>query len=142
MLGFVLPGRLFGRLCLLFAIVAFEYLFCFWGRGTVSGHLKLFAVNTVVYGEIPLFACMVFLAFGYSQLKAQQEAIPFSRRLFAGHLVCLAAVLCFTMAMHGYEIFGALLFDTFSYSKSALYLLDKDLAARVFVQPMIKAGAN
>lgn len=26
--------------------------------------------------------------------------------------------------------------------KSALYLLDKDLAARVFVQPMMKAGAN
>lgn len=26
--------------------------------------------------------------------------------------------------------------------KSALYLLDKDLAARVFVQPMIKAGAG
>jgi len=26
--------------------------------------------------------------------------------------------------------------------KSALYLLDKDLSARVFVQPMIKGGAG
>jgi exosortase E/protease (VPEID-CTERM system) len=133
MLGYVLPGRLLGRLYLLFAFVVFEYLFCFAGRIPVSDHLRLFGIVTVAYGEIPLFACMVFLAFGYLRLKAQQERIPFSRIMFAGHLLCLAAVLSFTMAARGHERFSVLLFDKLSYTKSAFYLLATVLLAFAFI---------
>ncbi|MGB7983893.1 MAG: exosortase E/protease, VPEID-CTERM system [Terracidiphilus sp.] len=106
-----------------------EYLFCFQGRGTILGHLKLFSFFTSAYGEIPLFAFIVFLVFGHSRLKAQRETIAFSRILFCSHLVCIAAVVCFTMAMHGFVVFSALLFDTFSYTKSALYVLATVLLA-------------
>jgi exosortase E/protease (VPEID-CTERM system) len=108
---------------MLLAIVAFEYFYCFAGRGLISGHLKLFSIFTIQYGEIPIFASMVFLAFGHSQLRARQEAVPFSRISLVGHLVCLAAVLCFTMARRGFQIFDVLLFDKYSYTKSSLYLL-------------------
>jgi exosortase E/protease (VPEID-CTERM system) len=121
LLGFVLPGRLLGRLYFLFAIMAFEYAFCFVGRGYIPGHLKILGITPDTYGQIPIFAYAVFLGFGHFRLKALREEIPFGRILFAGHLLCIAAVLSFTVA--GREGLSWPRFDTFGYAKSALYLL-------------------
>jgi len=137
----MLPSRLLGRLYFLFFIVVFEYSFCFAGRGPIPSHLQLSGNTVVPYGVIPLFACMVFLIFGHSRLKALQERIPFSRLWFAGHLICLAVVASFTMAAHGYAKFSWLLFDTFSYTKSAFYILATVLLALAFIPPRSWKGA-
>jgi len=122
-----LPAHLLGRLYLLFAIVAFELLFCFQGRGVFPGHLKFFEANTDVYSQIPIFAYAVFLGFGHFRLKSLQEKLSFSRILFAGHLLCLAVVCFFTVAAR--ERPGWVLFDTFGYVKSAFFMLATALLA-------------
>ena len=128
-----LPRRLLGRLYLFGALVAFEYVYCFSGRGSFPGHLKILGVNTDLYGQIPLFAYVVFLGFGHSRWKAQKEEIPFGRILFGVHLLCMAAVLSITVATQ--KGLGWLLFDTFAYTKSSLYLLGTVLLALACVPP-------
>jgi exosortase E/protease (VPEID-CTERM system) len=120
-LGFILPSRFLVRSYLLFAIVAFEYVFCFVGRGYIQGHLKFFGIYTDAYGQIPIFAYVVFLGFGHFRLKALREEIPFGRILFAGHLLCIVAVRYFTIAIR--QGLNWPLFDIYGYAKSALYLL-------------------
>ena len=122
----LLPRRLLGRLYLFGALVALEYVYCFSGRGNFPGHLKILGVNTDLYGQIPLFAYVVFLGFGRSRWRPQKEEIPFGRILFGVHVLCMAAVLSITVATQ--KGLGWLLFDTFSYTKSALYLLGTVLA--------------
>jgi exosortase E/protease (VPEID-CTERM system) len=126
-LSFLLPSHLLGRLYFLFAIVAFEYVYCFVGRGMIPGHLRFYGTVTDTYGQIPIFAYVVFLGFGHFRLKALQEEIPFGRILFGGHLLCIAAVFFFTLAAR--EGAGWLLFDPYNYTKSALYLLGSVLLA-------------
>ncbi len=108
-------------------MMAFEYVFCFVGRGYIPGHLKILGIITDTYGQIPIFAYAVFLGFGHFRLKALQEEIPFGRILFACHLLCIAAVLSFTIAV--WQGLGWPLFDTNSYAKSVLYLLATVLLA-------------
>jgi exosortase E/protease (VPEID-CTERM system) len=114
------------------AIVVVEYLFCFGGRGTnlnlpIPGHLRLFGEETDAYGKILIFAFVVFVGLGHFRLKPLKEKIPFGRTLFAGHLLCMAVVLAFTLA--SYEGLSWQLFDPFSYTKSAFYLLGTALLA-------------
>ena len=137
-LGIIMPNHLLGRLYLLFAIVAIEYLYCFMGRGAnpnlpIPGHLRFFGMETDAYGQIPIFAFIVFLGFGHSRLKAQQDKIPFGRLIFIGHLLCMAAVVSFTLA----EWKGSAwhLFDTYSYTKSAFYVLGTVLLAVALIPP-------
>jgi exosortase E/protease (VPEID-CTERM system) len=131
-----LPSHILGRLYLLFAIVVIEYLFCFQGRGTntsisIPGHMTLYGTGTDLYGQIPLFAYLVFLGFGHFRLKASQEKLSFGRILFAIHLLCMAAVLAFTVsALKGLRW---QLFDTNSYVKSAIYVLGTVLLALALV---------
>jgi exosortase E/protease (VPEID-CTERM system) len=113
--------------------MAFEYVYCFSGRGPFPGHLKIFGANTDLYGQIPLFAYVVFLGFGHSRWKAQKEDIPFGRIFFGAHLLCMAAVLSITLAT--LKGLGWLLFDTFGYTKSSLYLLGTVLLALACVPP-------
>lgn len=120
------------RQYLLFVIVVFEYMFCFQGRGTntsisIPNHLKFYGVETDIFGQIPIFAYMVFLGFGHLRLKALQEKISFGRILFAGHLLCMAAV--FTFSEAALEGRSWQFFDTNSYTKSAIYLLGTVLLA-------------
>jgi hypothetical protein len=117
MRDFILPSHLLGRLYFLFALVVLEYVFCFVGRGAIPGHLKFYGMNTDTYGQIPIFAYLVFLGFGHLRLKAQQGEIPFGRVLFASHLLCLAAVFYLTMAAQ--EGLGGLFFYPLAYVKSA-----------------------
>src|SRR5208337_2721096 len=126
-LGVSLPAHLLGRLYFLFAIVIFQLLFCFQGRGVYPGHLKFFGANTDVYSQIPIFTYAVFLGFGHFRLKSLQEKISFGRILFACHLLCMAVVLSFTVAAR--ERPGWVLFDTSGYVKSAFYLLGTALLA-------------
>ncbi len=80
-----------------------------------------------MYGQIPIFAYVVFLGFGHFRLKALREVIPFSPILFICHLVCIAAVLSITLAArHG---LGWLPFDPYSYIKSAIYVMGTILLA-------------
>jgi exosortase E/protease (VPEID-CTERM system) len=108
-------------------MVALEYLFCYAGRGPIPGHLKLYGMNTDVYGQIPIGAYVVYLAFGYSRLKALQDEIPFGRILFGAHLLCVAAVLSITLATQKGLVWPP--FDPFSYAKSAVYMLGTVLLA-------------
>jgi exosortase E/protease (VPEID-CTERM system) len=118
----IMPIHLLGRLYFLFAIITFEYMFCFGGRGTIPGHLEFFAAPTDRYGQIPLFALVVFLGFGHRRLKAQREEISLGRISFLGHLLCIAAVL-FINFLAAQEGLPWLLFDPSSYVKCAVYLL-------------------
>jgi exosortase E/protease (VPEID-CTERM system) len=107
-------------------------MYCFAGRGTIPGqtipgHLKFYGIETDLYGQIPIFAYLVFLGFGHFRLKALQEKISFGRILFAGHLLCMAVVLSFTVA--SWKGLSWQFFDTFSYTKSAFYLLGTALLA-------------
>ena len=121
-----------GRLYLLFAIVAIEYLFCFQGRGTnpnisIPGHLTIYGIGTDSYGQIPIFAFVVFLGFGHIRLKALQEKLSFGYILFAVHLLCMAVVLVFTVsALKGLQW---QFFDTNSYVKSTIYMMATALLA-------------
>ena len=77
-------------------------------------------MNASMYGQIPVFAYVVFLGLGHFRLKALRDDIPFSPILFICHLVCMAAVLSITLAArHG---LGWLPFDPSSYIKSVLYM--------------------
>jgi exosortase E/protease (VPEID-CTERM system) len=130
--GNLWPSRLLGRLYLLFAIVVIEYTFCFGGRGTnpsqpIPGHLKINGIETDLFGQIPIFAYIVFLGFGHFKLKALQEKIQFGRILFTVHLLCMAAV--FTFSEAALEGLSWQFFDTNSYIKSAIYLLGTVLLA-------------
>jgi len=136
---FFLPRRLSGRLCLLGVLVALEYLFCFMGRGPIAGHLEFLGMATDVYGQIPIFAFVVFLGLGYSRFEAQQEEVPFSVLLFAGHLVCMAAV--FSMSLAARNGSGWLIFDAFRYIKSAVYILGTVLLAFGCIPPRSWIGA-
>ena len=129
----LLPRRLLGRLYLFGALMAFEYIYCFGGRGHFPGHLKIFGATTDLYGQIPLFAFLVFLGFGHSRWKAQKEDISFSRIPFGVHLLCMAAVLSITVATQ--KGLGWLLFDTYGYIKCSLYLLGTILLALACVPP-------
>ncbi len=120
MLTFILPSHLLGRLYFLFVLVIFELLFCFEDRGTPPGHMQLFGMNASMYGQIPIFAYVVFLGFGHFRLKALREKIPFSTIFFICHLICIAAVLSITIAAR-YGL-GWLSFDRYSYIKSAIYI--------------------
>jgi exosortase E/protease (VPEID-CTERM system) len=107
-------------------------MFWFQGRGTntsisIPDHLKLFGIETDTFGQIPIFAYLVFLGFGHFRLKALQEKISFGRMLFAGHLLCMAAVYAFSVAAK--EGRSWQFFDTNSYIKSAIYLLGTVLLA-------------
>jgi exosortase E/protease (VPEID-CTERM system) len=131
-LGVRLPAHLLGRLYFLFILVAIEYLFCFGGRGTIPGqsipgHLTFYGENTDTYGQIPIFAFLVFLGFGHFRLKVLQENISFGRILFACHLLCMAVVLAFTVAARMGLTWQ--LFDTYSYTKSAFYVVGTALLA-------------
>jgi exosortase E/protease (VPEID-CTERM system) len=127
MLGYVLPRHLLGRLYLLFAVVVLEYVFCFVGRGVIPGHLQFFGMTTDTYGQIPIFAYVVFLGFGHNRLKALREEILFGRILFAAHLFCIAAVIYFALAVR--ERLSWALYDPFGYTRSAFYLLGTVLLA-------------
>jgi exosortase E/protease (VPEID-CTERM system) len=118
----ILPTHLLGRLCFLFAIILFEYMYCFRGRTTIPGHLKLFGIVTDTYGQIPLFAFFVFIGFGHRRLKTHLEEIPFSLGLFVGHLLCIAVVLAINFLAAQSGLFWSS-FDPSSYIKSAVYLL-------------------
>ncbi|MGO9317473.1 MAG: exosortase E/protease, VPEID-CTERM system [Terracidiphilus sp.] len=84
-------------------------------------------MNASMYGQIPIFAYVVFLGFGHFRLKALREEIPFSPIFFICHLVCMAAVLSITLAArHG---LGWLPFDPYSYIKSAIYMMGTVLLA-------------
>jgi exosortase E/protease (VPEID-CTERM system) len=135
----VLPSRLLGRLCLLGILVVLEYLFCFMGRGAISGHLKILGMTTDVYGQIPIFAFAVFLGLGYPRFKAQQENLPFGRILFAGHIVCMAAV--FSVSLAARNGAGWLILDSFSYIKSAVYILGTVLLVFACIPPRSWIGA-
>lgn len=113
--------------------MALEYLLCFSGRGQSPGHLRIFGVITDLYGQIPLFAFVMFLGFGHSTWKVQKGNIPFGRIFFGIHLLFMSAVLSITMAKQ--EGMGWLLFDTSSYIKSSLYLLGTILLALACVPP-------
>ena len=127
MLSKFLPSHLLGRLYFLFAIVIFERLFCFEGRGKIPTHMQLFGMDSSVYSQIPIFAYVVFLGFGHFRLKALREDIPFAPIFFICHLVCIAAVLSITLAArHG---LGWLPFDPYSYIKSAIYIAGTILLA-------------
>lgn len=118
----IVPTHLLGRLYFLFAIIAFEYIYCFGGRGTIPGHLKSFGITTDAYGQIPIFALFVFLGFGHRSLKARPEEIPLGRILFVSHLFCIVAVLFINfLAMQ--KGLSWLPFDPSSYIKCAVYLL-------------------
>jgi len=127
-----MPIHLLGRLYFLSAIVVVEYLFCFGGRGTnlympIPGHLRLFEEETDAYGKILIFAFVVFIGLGHFRLKPLQEKISFGRIMFAGHLLCMAVVLTFTLA--ALQGLSWQLLDPFSYTKSAFYLLGTALLA-------------
>jgi exosortase E/protease (VPEID-CTERM system) len=125
------PDHLLGRLYLLSAIVVIEYLFCFQGRGSIPGRWTFFGEGTDIYGQIPIFAFAVFLGFGHIRLKALQDNILFGRILFACHLLCLAAVLAFTVSSR--EGLKWQFFDPYSYTKSAFYVLATALLALSFI---------
>ena len=126
-LNVIWPSHLLGRFYFLFAIVIFELLFCFEDRGTPPAHMQLFGMDASMYGQIPIFAYVVFLGFGHFRLKALREVIPFTPILFICHLVCIAAVLSITLAArHG---LGWLPFDPYNYIKSAIYMAGTVLLA-------------
>jgi prepilin signal peptidase PulO-like enzyme (type II secretory pathway) len=127
MLGKILPGHLLGRLYFLFAIVIFELLFCFEDRGTPPSHMQMYGMNSSMYGQIPIFAYVVFLGLGHFRLKAIREVIPFSPILFICHLVCIAAVFSITVAAR--LGLGWLSFDPYSYVKSTIYVMGTILLA-------------
>lgn len=110
-----------GRLYFLFFIMAFEYAFCFTGRGPIPGHLVFWGSTSDTYGQIPIFIYIVFLGLGHFKLKAAQEKIAFSRALFAGHLLCIAVV--FSLSVAAQRGLDWLPFDPYSKIKSAVYLL-------------------
>ncbi|MGD0941426.1 MAG: exosortase E/protease, VPEID-CTERM system [Terracidiphilus sp.] len=114
-------------------LVVLEYLFCFMGRGPIAGHLKILGVVSDLYGQIPIFAFAVFLGLGYSKFKAQQEEIPFGRIFLAGHLVCITAVLCMSLAARNGSVWPA--FDPFSYIKSGIFFLGAALLAFACIPP-------
>jgi exosortase E/protease (VPEID-CTERM system) len=119
-LGKILPSHLLGRLYFLFAIVIFELLYCFEDRGKLPSHMQLFGMNSSMYGQIPIFAYVVFLGLGHFRLKALREDIPFSPIFCISHLVCIAAVFSITMAAR--LGLGWLHFDPYNYIKSAIYI--------------------
>jgi exosortase E/protease (VPEID-CTERM system) len=90
-------------------------------------------METDAYGQIPIFAFIVFLGFGHSTLKAQREIIPFGRLFFIGHLLCITAVCSFTLAEWTGSVWQ--LFDTYSYTKSAFYVLGTVLLAVALIPP-------
>ncbi|MGA2834403.1 MAG: exosortase E/protease, VPEID-CTERM system [Terracidiphilus sp.] len=116
----LLPRHLLGRFYLFGALVALEYIFCFSGKGRLPGHVKIFGVMTDPYGQIPLFAYVVFLSLGHSIWKAQKENIPFGRIFFGFHLLFIAAVLSITLGTQKGP--GWLLYDPFGYIRSSLCL--------------------
>jgi len=118
---------LLARLYIFVSVVAFEYIYCFAGRGRISGHLSFFGSHTDLYGQMPIFALVVFLGFGHFRLRALREEIPFGSLLFFAHLVCIAVVISFTIAARSGQTW--LIFDTFGYVKCALYLLATILLA-------------
>lgn len=78
------PRAILGRLLLLAAILALE-----------SELVALIPHRTPVLGLLApagMAAFAVFLGLGYSRLKALDESLPFSGRLFTAHLVCLIPV--------------------------------------------------
>jgi exosortase E/protease (VPEID-CTERM system) len=82
--------------------------------------MQLFGMNSSMYGQIPIFAYVVFLGFGHFRLKALREEIPFSPIFFVCHLAFIAAVFSITLAAH--HGLGWLPFDPYSYIKSVLYM--------------------
>jgi exosortase E/protease (VPEID-CTERM system) len=127
MLNIIWPSHLLGRLYFLFGLVIFELLFCFEDRGTPPSHMQLFGMDASMYGQIPIFAYVVFLGFGHFRLKALREVIPFSPIFFICHLVCITVVLSITLAAR-YGL-GWLTFDPYSYIKSVLYMAGTVLLA-------------
>jgi len=115
------------RLYIFFFVVAFEYMNCYDGRGKVAGHFSLFGMTTDLYGQIPLFALVVFIGFGHSRLKNLKEEIPFGSLFFFAHLICLAVVIAFTIATQTGQSWQ--LIDPFGYFKCAIYLLATILLA-------------
>jgi exosortase E/protease (VPEID-CTERM system) len=121
------PCYFLARLYIFFVVVALEYGYCFTGRGTIPGHLTILGMTTDGYGQIPLFAFVVFLGFGHFRLKRLKEELPFGGLFFLAHLVLIAAVLTLTLASR--QDLSWSQFDTFGYAKSALYLLATILLA-------------
>jgi exosortase E/protease (VPEID-CTERM system) len=128
-----LPRHLLGRLYLFGALMAFEFVFFFFGRGQFPGHLEIFGVTTDQYGQIPLFAYLVFLGFGHSVWKAQKESVPLGRIFFGIHLLCMAAVLSITLTTQKGQ--GWPFLDSFGYIKSFLYFVGTILLALACVPP-------
>jgi exosortase E/protease (VPEID-CTERM system) len=126
-MGYLWPCYFLARLYLFFVLVALEYGYCFTGRGTIPGHLTILGMTTDGYGQIPIFALLVFLGFGHFRLRTLKEKLPFGRFFFYAHLVPIAAVLFLTIAVR--EGFNWQHFDPFGYIKSVLYLLATILLA-------------
>jgi exosortase E/protease (VPEID-CTERM system) len=99
---FVIPQHIFGRLCLLAAIVAAEGTF-------VVGHLRVGPALHSNLSQIAVVAFGVFLTLGYSRLKKFSEKVPFGAMLFGGYLFCLAIGLFFRAlsAFHGVGFFSS-----------------------------------
>jgi exosortase E/protease (VPEID-CTERM system) len=114
-------NSLSARLYLLFAAVAFEYLYVFGGRGATPNHLQYRGMTTDVYGQIPIFAFVYFLGFSHRRLKTVRGKLPFGRVLFGVHLLFIAIVCWLSVAKR----LGVtwLSFDPFGYVKCSIYLL-------------------
>jgi exosortase E/protease (VPEID-CTERM system) len=108
-----MPRHLLGRLYLLAAILAVDCFFL-----AVVPHSQPLLGFLAPLGIVS-FA--VFLGLGHSALKADRGEIPFSGRLFAAHLFCVAAIFaCNLAALHG---FSPLLSRPAQFALSALLLL-------------------
>lgn len=94
-----LPRHLLGRLFLLAAVL------------TIDSALLQIPHAVHLLGPLTpsgMVAFPVFMVFGYSKLKAQQENLPFRGWMFAAHLACMGAVTCANLAaLHGYVVLSA-----------------------------------
>jgi len=130
---FCLPPRLLGRLLLLGAMVAVEWVACFPPGSFLFVHLR-FVQIAIRFVRIAIVSYAVFLGLGYPKFKTQQENIPFGRIFFCGHLVCIGAVFRYIWArMHGDNrlFFNPLAYDksVSGYSTIAVFLLGTVLLA-------------
>jgi len=116
---FSFPHTLIGRLYLLGALAALEYLACYPATAVIFGHQR--------FHRIAIVAFAVFVGLGHSRLKAQQEEIPFGRSFFSGNLLAIAAILTLDYGnAHG---FGWSFFDGSGYLRSSAFLLAAALLA-------------
>ena len=118
----IVPTHLLGRLYFLLAIIAFEYTICIAGQDTILRNLNLFGSVIDTGVQMPVFAFLVFLGFGHRKLKAITKEIPFSCNLFAGHLLCIIAVL-FLNVLQAQNGVLWLFLDPSSNRRCTLYLL-------------------